>query len=389
MRASIHIPEGLHSFHIKPAPPVLTSKSKPVTILLKRVVADLRKWLNCSWAVGMIPEGKDRVPELSVVCVEGDARRDEVPDLICPIPDKRGAGLTAIIAAGPRRDGTPYSDEDHRFADALCEHMGGLLGNERLARNISEELTRAEESREDAEIARGIYDRLDHCPQERIPGLEYGAQCHRAGKAGGDFFELLTREDHNLVVAIGNVAVRGLSGGIMLGGALASVRALVARGESLVQIAAELNRTLWDMSPEGTFTSFLCAQIDPARKFLRYVNAGHEPALLVRSGSNRVDRLDTTGAVLALSRGSSYRERVALFEPGDMLAAFTDGIAESAGPDGVVRILREQPDCGVQDLAAYVVALGGAAADRTIVLVRSVNAQACPLPMEKYQLVAA
>ncbi len=297
--------------------------------------------------------------------------------------------MAAIIAAGPRNDGEPYSDDDHRFADALCGHISGLLGNDRLAHNISQDLITAEQNREDAEVARAIYDRLDHCQTERIRGLEYGGQCHRAAESGGDFFDLQPRGEHELVVAIGNVNARGLPAGIMLGEVLGSVRALVRRGENLREIATELNRILWELSPEDSFTSFFSAQIDPSRKSLRYVSAGHEPALLLGRRTGSVERLEPTGAVLGLSRRSHYREDIVAFEPGDLLAAFTDGVAESTSQSGVVRILRQGQDCGVQELAAQVLAAGDAAADRTVVLVRSNNAEECPEPMERFQLAAA
>ncbi len=358
-------------------------------MLLKRVVADLQKWLNCSWTAGMIPSGSELVPELNVVCVSGDPGRREVPDLICPILGNSCSGLAAIVAAGPRSDGAPYSDDDRSFADAVCQHVAGLLGNDRLARNISDDLATAEQAREDEEIARGIFDRLDHGHMQPVPGLDYGGQCHRTGKACGDFFNFLPRGDDDLVLAIGSVEAHGLPGGIMLGGALASVRALVSRGDSLSQVAAEINRTLWDLSPSDSFTSFLCVQIDPPNRCLRYINAGHEPALLLRGKSDRVDRLESTGAVLGLSRRSGYREHTVLFEPGDLLAAFTEGVAESTGPSGVLRILREGMDCGVQDLAAHVLAAGETSADRTVVLVRSRDEEMLPLPMERFQLAAA
>jgi hypothetical protein len=348
------------------------AKRNPFTILLKRVVDDLQKWLNCRWAAGMVPGTAERVPELNVVCVAGNARADEVlkgevPQMICPIRGSGDNGVAALVAVGPRGDGMPYSDDDQRLADALCDHISDVMSNERLAQHICDELM-------ESDAGSDIFDRLDHCHAERIPGLEIGSQCRRAAAAASDFFDLVPREDRNLVVAIGSINAHGFPAGVMLGGALASVRALVHRGEPLVEIAAELNRTLWEMSPEDAYTSFLCAQIDVSRKCLRYVNAGHEPALLLRSRGNHVDRLEATGAILGLSRRSAYRERVILFEPGDLLAAFTDGVAESTGPAGVLQILRESLDCGVQDLAARLLAEGVTTADRTIVLVRSSDA---------------
>jgi sigma-B regulation protein RsbU (phosphoserine phosphatase) len=175
----------------------------------------------------------------------------------------------------------------------------------------------------------------------------------------------------------------------MLGGALASLRALAKRGESLAQMVMELNRTLWELSPEDSFTPFLCAQVDPSCRCLRYVNAGHEPGLLIHGRNGQVDRLESTGAVLGLSVRGAYRERMIPFEPGDLLAVFTDGIAESAGPDQVIRILREGLRSGVQELAAHVLDSAEAAVDRTIVLVRSTEAESVPLPMQHYEMAAA
>ncbi len=320
----------------------------------------------------MIPSRSTLVPELNVVCVAGDASRRGVPDLVCPIAGNSGTGLAAIVAVGPRNDGAPYSEEDRLFAGALCGQIAGLLSNERLARRVSEDM-------QIPDCARGIYDRLDHCDPSRIPGLDYRGECLRGSTPGGDFFDLVPRGDHEVVTVIGTVAASGTPGSIMLGGALAVVRALVNQGEAPGRIAADLNRTLWEMSPDNSYTSFLCAQIDASRNQLHYVNAGHEPALLLRAGTSRVDRLDSTGAVLGLSLRSHYQVRTTAFAPGDLLAAFTDGIAEQAGPDGVIHMLQESIDSRVEDLARHVLKAIESITDRTIVLVRARDIEARPL----------
>jgi hypothetical protein len=336
---------------------------------LKRLVTDLQKRLNSSWAAGLVPSGSELVPGLNVVHVAGDVSRPEEPDIICPIPAESSTRLAALVALGPKNDGSSYTGDDRHLADVICEHAGVL------------------EEPDDA--TRELLDHLDHSPLQRVPGLEFGGQCHRSGRSGGDFFEILPGEGRSLGLAVGSVAARGLCGGIMLGAAVGAVRMLVNRGESVARVAVEVNRLLWDLAPEDSFTSFVCARIDPARGQLRYVNAGHEAALLLRGKSRQVDRLEPTGAVLGLSNRSVYRELSLTFEPGDLLAAFTDGVAEAAGPSEVTRILRDGQDCVVQDLAAQVLAAGETAADRTIVLVRSTDANVQPLPMEQFQLAAA
>jgi hypothetical protein len=396
MNASIHIPEGLLSFYLSKTELTevtmrQSSESRTKTIFLKRLVKDLKKWLRCRWAAGMIPSAAKPsvVVELNVVCVAGEDWTREGPDLICPVRDKTNTGVAAVIALGPRKDGSPYSDDDRRFANAVCEHIGGLMSDDRLARHLSEELSAVGQNAEDVEIARRVYARLDHCATLQIRGLEYDGRCRRAGEPGGDFFDLIGREGE-LAISIGTISARGLAAGIMLGGAVASIRALVSHGESPARIAAELNRTEWELSPEDSFTTFFSARISPARRCLRYVSAGHEPALVLRARTGHVERLESTGAVLGLSQRSEYRERVVLFEPGDLVAVFTDGLAESTGPDNVAYVLRHNRHCEVHELVSQVLDRGDTdLVDRTIVVARSSDAEDRPLMRKSEALAVA
>ena len=71
-------------------------------------------------------------------------------------------------------------------------------------------------------------------------------------------------------------------------------------------------------------------QIDPVLRQLLYVNAGHGPALLFRRNTNRVTRLENSGTALGLSPGTAYQQRVLSMEPGDVLVAFTESMANDA-----------------------------------------------------------
>src|SRR5207249_8171666 len=101
--------------------------------------------------------------------------------------------------------------------------------------------------------------------------------------------------------------------------------------------------------------------INPVIQQLRYINAGHEPALLVRKASGRVHRLERTGAVLGLTRRDRYRERAVLMQPGDVLVIFSDGISEAHdtqgrqfGDAGVLQIVKNYSDASAADLVARI-----------------------------------
>jgi sigma-B regulation protein RsbU (phosphoserine phosphatase) len=339
-------------------------------VFLRRVVADLQRWLDSRWTAGLLPFRHGLVPELKVVCASGDGPGTQCPEIVCPIQAKAQQGLTALVAIGPKLDGTRYTASDRELAEDLCGHVGRLLSHERAARNLLDELAEAERVKEEAGILRGIYDRLDHLGPPQIPGLEFNGECQRGGAPGGDFFELLPHGERELLFAIGNVAPYGIPGSLMLGSAIASIRALAGRDAALSEITAELNRLLWELSPENAYSSSFCAGIDPAKRQLRYVNAGHEPALLLRLRTGRVERLESTGAILGLTRRSAYRERTLSFEPGDLLLAFSDGVSESVAHEQLLRLLREARDFSVQELTDQLLR-APAGHDRTVVAVRS------------------
>jgi hypothetical protein len=299
--------------------------------------------------------------ELRVVCVDGDRTEEEAATMTSP------RGLGVVVALGPRSDGRAYNEEDRGLADAIARQVSAMCD------------------------AREIYRRLDDHGRmaQQIAGLEYGAQCERSEGTGGDLFDLLPQDNDELVLAVGKVEARGVPAGILMGEVLGMLRALAHRREPLEGIVGDLNRALWELAPEGRYTSLLVGRVEPRSRQLRYVNAGHEAALLLRGRTRRVERLDPTGAVLGLSRRNGHRERVVLFEPGDLVAAFTEGVAEATGPDGVERILREAEGCGVQELASQVLAAGRGAADRTVVLVRFNAAQAAPVLLDRAAAIAA
>ena len=73
--------------------------------------------------------------------------------------------------------------------------------------------------------------------------------------------------------------------------------------------------------------TFFYARVDDDARELRYINAGHLPPILVRSGE--LQELTTGGSVIGLFDGLSYEEGGVALQPGDVLVAFTDGVPEA------------------------------------------------------------
>ncbi|HEY1239048.1 MAG TPA: PP2C family protein-serine/threonine phosphatase [Bryobacteraceae bacterium] len=222
--------------------------------------------------------------------------------------------------------------------------------------------------------------------------IDYGAECRRAGDRSSDFFDIVSLDDAELRVFIGDVSAPSpIGAGIITSGVRTYLSNLSAKpsGE-LPAVVHGLNRALSGISPEDFYITLFYAHIDPARRQLRYISAGHEPVLLYRRSSNQLRRLENTGTVLGLSARSVFRQKTAFAEPGDTLIAFTDGITETAGTAGesfreedIVRLLHQYPRARAAELSARIMDASEefrrgcpTSDDRTVLVVRWLDSAA-------------
>jgi len=216
--------------------------------------------------------------------------------------------------------------------------------------------------------------------------IDYAAECRRAGDRSSDFYDIVSLDDGDLRVFIGDVSAPSPMGAdIITSGVRTYLSNLSAKPSGdLAPIVHGLNRSLSGISLEDFYITLFYAHIDPARRHLRYISAGHEPVLLYRHSSNQIRRLENTGTVLGLSTRSIFRQKTAFAEPGDILIAFTDGITEAAGTGGasfreedVVRVLHQHPNARAAELSARIMEANEAfrrgrpvSDDRTVLVLR-------------------
>ena len=167
------------------------------------------------------------------------------------------------------------------------------------------------------------------------PEIDYHAFCNCAHENSGNFYDFIPQEGSRLTVSFGDLPPTGDVPSITIPCLRALVRGLTAgsRGD-LDGLARELNGTLYLLGPRDLCAPWFCALVDPVRHELRYVNAGHEPPLLIRNhgGTNHggtVERLERTGAVLGLSARGPHRQETTAIEAGDILAVFSEGVSDA------------------------------------------------------------
>src|ERR1039458_9902363 len=141
-----------------------------------------------------------------------------------------------------------------------------------------------------------------------IPGLDYYGACRSANNSTGDFFKFIALDGRRLLASIGETPGPVMSPRAMMTAVQAHFPGVAASGpDSLAAAASRLNRALCDVASDGSLTTLFCACIDPLRRVLRYLSAGHESALLFRATHFSAHRLEPTGTVLGLTSRTVYR----------------------------------------------------------------------------------
>jgi sigma-B regulation protein RsbU (phosphoserine phosphatase) len=133
-------------------------------------------------------------------------------------------------------------------------------------------------------------------------------------------------------MALGDVSGKGTGAALLMTVLRAAVRAHWA-DEALEDAVARINRTVCQNVPSNKFVTFFVATLDPGSGEIKYVNAGHNPPLLIRA-SGEVELLHQGGMVLGLFENVTYEAGRVELRPGDTLLAYSDGVSETWSPEG-------------------------------------------------------
>jgi sigma-B regulation protein RsbU (phosphoserine phosphatase) len=174
------------------------------------------------------------------------------------------------------------------------------------------------------------------CERPSVPGLDYYEDWRLARGASGDYLDYFDTAGGYLELAIGDVAGKGLSGALRTS-LHDLVRAMrLEEGFGPADLMPTIDKAFYRTCPDNCYATLFLARYDPYSGQLVYVNAGHEPPVILRWTGNRwrVIALEANGPVIGMLRKSSYREGAVSLQPGDLLVAYTDGLCEARNAAG-------------------------------------------------------
>ena len=287
-------------------------------------------------------------------------------------------GLLVVADKESRRGVGPFPETDGRTLGLFANQAAIALENARLHREALEK----ERLEREIQIAADIQQRLLPTSYPDIEGFELAGWSRPARHVGGDYYNLLARPGGRLAAVVADVSGKGMPAALMVSTAHSALNLLLDHAEIGADLVERLNRHILDASAPNKFITLLLAEIDPPSGGVNYVNAGHNPALLVRRGGE-VEELAPGGLPLGMFAGS-YRDGRADLRSGDLLCLFSDGITEAEEPGGeefgparLADLLRQGAEKPLHDLVTSIDAAAlefaeGAdqADDQTLVLLR-------------------
>jgi sigma-B regulation protein RsbU (phosphoserine phosphatase) len=180
----------------------------------------------------------------------------------------------------------------------------------------------------DLEIARQIQFGLLPFEPFASGTLRVRASMRPANTVGGDYFDVVDLGGGSVALVVGDVAGKGMPAALLMALVQGSLRTLVTAGSRGADLVAQLNQHLSANIPANRLVTLFYAETATREGSLRYVNAGHNPPLLLRRDGS-VASLGATGVALGIMSDAAFEVAETPFLPGDRLLLYTDGIVEA------------------------------------------------------------
>lgn len=235
--------------------------------------------------------------------------------------------LIGVLNLGPRLSEQEYSVDDRALLSSLAIQAAPALRVAQLVRQQKDEARRRERLEQELRIARLIQQTLLPRELPQLPGWQVAAYYRPAREVGGDFYDFVKLPDGKLGMIVADVTDKGVPAALVMATTRSVLRAAAERLITPGKVLARVNEQLVPDIPDNMFVTCLYSVLDPAKRTLRFANAGH--GLAFRRSSDGVSELKATGMPLGLMPQMEYEESEVQLNPGDTVLFQSDGLAEA------------------------------------------------------------
>jgi sigma-B regulation protein RsbU (phosphoserine phosphatase) len=277
-----------------------------------------------SWS---LPEGESVINNAAAAVPTAGMRLSACQKCLAVAISVGGRRLGALAVADKEsRDGgvLDFTAADARLLSLFANQAAAAIETARLHRAAIEK----ERIERELELAAAIQREILPRALPEVTGVELAAGNLPTRQVGGDYYDLFPLSRGRLGFLVADVSGKGVPAALLVSTVHAAVHLQIDEARTVVELVARIDRHLRRYAATRKFLTLFFGLLEPETGTLRYVSAGHNPALLLRA-SGRLERLDSTGVPVGILPNPTWREEIRTMEPGDLLAVYTDGLTEA------------------------------------------------------------
>jgi len=232
-----------------------------------------------------------------------------------------------IYADSPIADGR-FTEDHLKVLTTLASVAAIRVENATLV----EERMERERLEHELQVASEIQQRFQPASAPQVPGYELQGISFPCYEIGGDYYDFIERDDGKLLIALGDVSGKGTAAALLMSSLHAAIHAQSSSHSTITETISAVNRYLADNIPANRFVTLFYAELDPRTGALSFLNAGHNPPMIVHAGGT-MEQLAAGGLPLGIMPNAEFREGRTMLHPGDVLVIYSDGVSEAINPN--------------------------------------------------------
>jgi sigma-B regulation protein RsbU (phosphoserine phosphatase) len=211
-------------------------------------------------------------------------------------------------------------------------------------------------------VAKDVQQSLLPHDDPTLQGFDIAGTSLYCEETGGDYYDFIDIKDGRLAVVVGDVSGHGVSSALLMATARALIMLRASMPGPAASIINDVNKHLsLDTYDTGNFMTFFYCELTAADRQVRWVRAGHEPALIYDPDTDEFDELKGQGPAFGLDYTFEYEEFQRTFSPKQVILIGTDGIwemrneaGEMFGKERLMEIIRSHSSVTAKQVLASI-----------------------------------
>ncbi len=243
------------------------------------------------------------------------------------------------------------SAEFRRLAEAVNRMIADLRDRLRLRHSLG--------------VAMHVQQRLLPAAAPRVRGLDVAGHSTYCDETGGDYYDFLVLDraaPDAVLVALGDVMGHGVAAALVMASVRAVLRDRALAAGSLAELMGRLNRFMSADHNGERFMTMHLSIIDAKSATMRWVSAGHDPAILYDPSDGSFQQVGEGELPLGVVEGTEYCEQTyGPLRAGQLILVGTDGVwempdikGEAFGKQRLLDVMREFADRTAAEISAAI-----------------------------------